>query len=230
MTLTLDFQGQMTLSRSLWRYHHVVCPLGWLVRPAGLPGVGSLWASLRPRCEVDVDEPLVEGTAGGGAGRQGSPGLPVEWQVSRVGGGGETRVVVAREEFCPGRAQAQNSSRATTTLVSPPPPLYWLVIQRVNRGNLADQLRLLQFPQPGAHQHRPHTEDAVTPTNSLHQGDRPASLANPTGTRRGDSVIMTLFSRGVSAGQKRQPNNTVGAAAVHPEDELPTERWTHEKI
>ena len=66
---------------SLWRYHHVVCPLGWLVRPAGLPGVGSLWASLRPRCEVDVDDPLVEGTAGGGAGRQGSPGLPVEWQV-----------------------------------------------------------------------------------------------------------------------------------------------------
>ena len=66
----------------------------------------------------------------------------------------------------------------------PTPPLYWLVIQRVNRGNLADQLRLLQFPQPGAHQHRPHTEDAVTPTNSLHQGDRPASLANPTGTRR----------------------------------------------
>ena len=127
-------------------------------------------------------------------------------------------------------AQAQNSSRATTTLVSHPPPLYWLVIQRVNRGNLADQLRLLQFPQPGAHQHRPHTEDAVTPTNSLHQGDRPASLANPTGTRRGDSVIMTLFSRGVSAGQKRQPNNTVGAAAVHPDDELPTERWTHEKI
>ena len=112
----------------------------------------------------------------------------------------------------------------------PTPPLYWLVIQRVNRGNLADQLRLLQFPQPGAHQHRPHTEDAVTPTNSLHQGDRPASLANPTGTRRGDSVIMTLFSRGVSAGQKRQPNNTVGAAAVHPDDELPTERWTHEKM
>ena len=95
---------------------------------------------------------------------------------------------------------------------------------------LADQLRLLQFPQPGAHQHRPHTEDAVTPTNSLHQEDRPASLANPTGTRRGDSVIMTLFSRGVPAGQKRQPNNTVGAAAVHPDDELPTERWTHEKI
>ena len=27
---------------------------------------------------------------------------------------------------------------------------------------------------------------------------------------------------------KRQPNNTVGAAAVHPDDELPTERWTHE--
>ena len=26
---------------------------------------------------------------------------------------------------------------------------------------------------------------------------------------------MTLFSRRVSAGQKRQPNNTVGAAAVH---------------
>ena len=127
-------------------------------------------------------------------------------------------------------AQAQNSSRATTTLVSQPPPLYWLVIQRVNRGNLANQLRLLQFPQPGAHQHRPHTEDAVTPTNSLHQGDRPASLANPTGTRRGDSVIMTLFSRCVSAGQKRQPNNTVGAAAVHPDDELLTERWTHEKI
>ena len=74
----------------------------------------------------------------------------------------------------------------------------------------------------------------MTPTNSLHQGDRPASQANPTGTRRGDSVItdviMTLFSRRVSAGQKRQPNNTVGAAAVHPEDELPTERRTHEKI
>ena len=48
---------------SLWRYHHVVCPLGWLVRPAGLPGVGSLRASLRPRCEVDVDESLVEGAA-----------------------------------------------------------------------------------------------------------------------------------------------------------------------
>ena len=95
----------------------------------------------------------------------------------------------------------------------PTPPLYWLVIQRVNRGNLADQLRLLQLPQPGAHQHRPHTEDPVTPTNSVHQGDRPASLlANPTGTRRGDSVTMTLFSRRVSAGQKRQPNNTVGAA------------------
>ena len=116
-------------------------------------------------------------------------------------------------------AQAQNSSRATTTLVSPPPPLYWLVTQRVYRGNLADQLRLLQLPQPGTHQHRPHTEDAVTPTNSLHQGDRPAPLAYPTGTRRGDSVItdviMTLFWRRVSAGQKRQPNNTVGAAAVH---------------
>ena len=55
-----------------------MCPLGWLVRPAGLPGVGSLWASLRPRCEVDVDESLVEGAAGGGAGRQGSPGLPVK--------------------------------------------------------------------------------------------------------------------------------------------------------
>ena len=82
---------------SLWRYHHVVCPLGWLVRPAGLPGVGSLWASLRPRCEVDVDEPLVEGTAGGGAGRQGSPGLPVEWQVSRVGGLGN------KGSSCPGR-------------------------------------------------------------------------------------------------------------------------------
>ena len=58
-----------------------------------------------------------------------------------------------------------------------------------------------------------------TPTNSLHQGDRPASQANPTGTRRGDSVItdviMTLFSCHVSAGQKRHPNNTVGAAAVH---------------
>ena len=53
-----------------------------------------------------------------------------------------------------------------------------------------------------------------------HQGDRPASLANPTGTRRGDGVItdviMTLFSRRVSSGQKRQPNNTFGAAAVHP--------------
>ena len=101
----------------------------------------------------------------------------------------------------------------------PTPPLYWLVTQRVYRGNLADQLRLMQLPQPGTHQHRPHTEDAVTPTNSLHQGDRPAPLAYPAGTRRGDSVItdviMTLFSRRVSSGQKRQPNNTVGAAAVH---------------
>ena len=35
------------------------------MRPAGLPGVGSLWASLRPRCKVDVDESLVEGAAGG---------------------------------------------------------------------------------------------------------------------------------------------------------------------
>ena len=41
---------------------------------------------------------------------------------------------------------------------------------------------------------------------------------------------MTLFSRRVSAGQKRQPNDTIGAAAVHPDDELPTERWTYEKI
>ena len=82
---------------SLWRYHHVVCPLGWLVRPAGLRGVGSLWASLRPRCEVDVDEPLVERAAGGGAGRQGSPGLPIEWQVSRVGGLGN------KGSSCPGR-------------------------------------------------------------------------------------------------------------------------------
>ena len=102
----------------------------------------------------------------------------------------------------------------------PNPPLYWLVTQQANRGNLADQLRLLQLPQPGTHQHRPHTEDAVTPTNSLHQGDRPASPANQTGTRRGDSVIadviMTLSSRRVSSGQKRQPNNTFGAAAVHP--------------
>ena len=101
----------------------------------------------------------------------------------------------------------------------PTPPLYWLVTQRVYRGNLADQLRLMQLPQPGTHQHRPHTEDAVTPTNSLHQGDRPAPLAYPAGTRRGDSVItdviMTLFSRRVSSGQKRPPNNTVGAAAVH---------------
>ena len=59
-----------------------------------------------------------------------------------------------------------------------------------------------------------------------------ASQANTTGTRRGDSitdVIMTLFLRRVSPGQKRQPNNTVGAAAVHPDDELPTERRTHEK-
>ena len=39
-----------------------------------------------------------------------------------------------------------------------------------------------------------------------------------------------LFSRSVSAGQKRQPNNTVGAAAIHPDDELPTKRRTHEKI
>ena len=92
----------------------------------------------------------------------------------------------------------------------------------------------MQLPQPGTHQHRPHTEDAVTPQNSLHQGDRPASQANPTGTRRGDSVItdviMTLFSRRVSAGQKRQPNITVGATAVQPDDELPTELRTHEKI
>ena len=67
-----------------------------------------------------------------------------------------------------------------------------------------------------------------------YQGDRPASQDNPTGTPRDDSVItdviMTLFSRRVSAGQKRQPNNTVGTAAVHPDDELPTERRTHEKI
>ena len=55
-----------------------MCPLGRLVGPAGLPGVGSLWALLRPRCEVDVNESLVEGAAGGGAGRQGSPGIPVE--------------------------------------------------------------------------------------------------------------------------------------------------------
>ena len=41
---------------------------------------------------------------------------------------------------------------------------------------------------------------------------------------------MTLFSGRVSAEQKRQPNNTVGAAAVHPDDEMPTERWAHEKI
>ena len=69
----------------------------------------------------------------------------------------------------------------------------------------------------------------LVPPPPLHQGDWLASLANPTGTQRGDSVIMT-FSRRVSAGQKRQPNNTVGAAAIHPDDELPTERWTHEKI
>ena len=74
-----------------------MCPLGCFVRPAGLPGVGSLWASLRPRCEVDVDESLVEGAAGGGAGRQGSPGLPVKWQVSRVGGLGN------KGSCCPGR-------------------------------------------------------------------------------------------------------------------------------
>ena len=41
---------------------------------------------------------------------------------------------------------------------------------------------------------------------------------------------MTLFPRRVPSGQKRQPNNTVGAAAVHPDDELPTEQRTHEKI
>ena len=41
---------------------------------------------------------------------------------------------------------------------------------------------------------------------------------------------MTLFSRRVSAGQKRQPNITVGATAVQPDDELPTELRTHEKI
>ena len=74
-----------------------MCPLGRLVGPAGLPGVGSLWALLRLRCEVDVDESLVEGAAGGGAGRQGSPGIPVEWQVSRVGGLGN------KGSCCPGR-------------------------------------------------------------------------------------------------------------------------------
>ena len=50
-----------------------MCPLGRLVGPAGLPCVGSLWALLRPRCEVDVDESLVEGAAGGGAGRHTPP-------------------------------------------------------------------------------------------------------------------------------------------------------------
>ena len=40
---------------------------------------------------------------------------------------------------------------------------------------------------------------------------------------------MTLFSHCVSAGQKRQCNNTVGTAAIHPDDELPTKRRTHEK-
>ena len=33
----------------------------------------------------------------------------------------------------------------------------------------------------------------------------------------------------VSAGVKRQRNNTVGTAAAHPDDQLPTERRTHEK-
>ena len=39
-----------------------------------------------------------------------------------------------------------------------------------------------------------------------------------------------MFSRRVSAGQKRQRNNTGGAAAVQPDDELPTERRMHEKM
>ena len=53
-------------------------------------------------------------------------------------------------------ARAQNPSRATTTLAYHPPnhhphphPLV------VRRGN-PDQLRLLQLPQPGTQQHRPH--------------------------------------------------------------------------
>ena len=70
--------------------------------------------------------------------------------------------------------------------------------------------------------------------NAFDQWDGRISQANPTGTRRGDSVItdvmMMLFSRRVSAGQKRQPNITVGATAVQPDDELPTELRTHEKI
>ena len=45
----------------------------------------------------------------------------------------------------------------------------------------------------------------MTPTNSLHQGDRPASLANPTGTRRGDSVIMTLFHVVCPLGRNANP-------------------------
>ena len=49
------------------------------------------------------------------------------------------------------------------------PCLHWYLIRVI------DQLCLLQLPQPGTHQHRPHTEDAVTPKNFLHQGDRPAS-------------------------------------------------------
>ena len=115
---------------SLWRYHHVVCPLGWLVRPAGLPGVGSLWASLRPRCEVD--------------GKDWNPAIPLVkriflvpdhiWPKTIKGQPALTHVIrnyvllLVVPPLClwwvthsDESAQAQNSSRATTTLVSQPP-------------------------------------------------------------------------------------------------------------
>ena len=117
----------------------------------------------------------------------------------------------------------------------------WIFLQLLKQQLLVNQpFPTFSFNRGGhnhscdlTHQHQPHAEDAVTPTNSLRQVDPPASQANPTGTRRGDSVITDIimtFLRRVSAGQKRQPNNKVGTAAVHPDDELPTERRTHEKI
>ena len=124
----------------------------------------------------------------------------------------------------PKSAQAQNPSQATTTLVPP---------TQMTCRKTGEPCQ--PAPPPAA----PSTRDSATstspprtPTNSLHQVDRPASQANPTGTRRGDSVItdvmVTLFSCCVSTGQKHQ-YNTGGAAVVHPDDELPTQRRTHEK-
>ena len=48
-------------------------------------------------CDLEVLNPLGQGTAGAGAGRQLFPRRPVFRHVSRVGGGWETRVLVARE-------------------------------------------------------------------------------------------------------------------------------------